>query len=173
MNLSGFTAKKMSKILTVAFVLYISASVLIIVIPQMPIGKRITQIYKRYISPGPFFTASRIKETNLFYISWKSNGIWTQPINPPYTHYQNFFSSWNPTLMYKSRLERTIYEKIIIDNNKQADSLSKRNKPFYWTSSYFQNRYASEEADSMRIILIRKVTEQYKTRMDTIQTVTF
>ena len=65
MNLSGFDRKKVSRILAGVFVGYVLVSLLIIVIPRIPFGQRITQIYKRYISPGPFFTASRITETKL------------------------------------------------------------------------------------------------------------
>ena len=170
MNLSGFDRKKVSRILAGVFVGYVLVSLLIIVIPRIPFGQRITQIYKRYIVPGPFFTASRITETKLLYISWKLNGEWTQPFNPAYTHYQHFFAKWNPTLMYKSRLERSIYEEVFVEN-KKTDSLGK--KPFEWTTSYFQDRYVNTEADSIRLTVIRNSTEHFKTKTDTLQVIAF
>lgn len=153
------------------FVIYLSISLLIIIFPKMHFGKRVTQIYKRYISPGPFFTASRITETNLLYISWKSDGHWTTPVNPPYGVYKKFFGNWNPTLMYKSRMERSIYEDRIRALRNQVDTVA--NKPMIWKSSYFINEYVPVNADSIRIMLISNISEHYQTKSDTLQIVTF
>lgn len=157
--------------LAILFVFYISFSLLIIVFPGISFGKRVTQIYKRYISPGPFFTASRITDTNLLYLSWKSEEQWQDPINPALITYKFFFVSMNPTLMYKSRLETSIYGKIILENRKHSDTLEA--KPFVWTSNYFQKHYAPPDADSVKIILINSSTKAFKTEMDTIQTILF
>ena len=171
MKASRFNTRGIARILAFLFAFYISLSLLIIVFPGISFGKRATQIYKRYISPGPFFTASRITDTKLLYLSWKTDGDWNEPINPPLIHYSNFFKSWNPTLMYKCRMETSIYEKIIIENKMKSDSLAR--KPFEWTSTYFQKHYVPPDADSTKIILINSSTKEFKTKVDTLQIILF
>ncbi len=171
MNINGINPNKVSRILAVLFVLYVSISLLVIVFPEIQFGKRLTQVYKRYVSPGPFFTASRITQTTLLYLSWKVNGQWTEPINPTLTSYKNFFANWNPSLMYRSRLEGYIYETIISENKKQADSV--KVSGFHWPTNYFQHHYVPSDADSVSIILARNITEQFKSKSDTIQIIRF
>lgn len=170
MNSQGFKARYFSRILAILFIVYISISLLVIVFPEKQIENRFTQIYKRYISPGPFFTSSRITKTTTCYLSWKEDGRWTEPINFTLITYKKFFSGWNPTLMFKSRLERNIYEQVILENKKKTDSL---NDKFEWTTTYFQENYVSGDADSIQIILINSETKRYKAKFDTIQVVNF
>ncbi|MEP2668457.1 MAG: hypothetical protein ABJH04_05670 [Cyclobacteriaceae bacterium] len=171
MNNQGFNARYFSRVLAILFAIYISVSLVVIVFPEIQFQKRLIRIYKRYISPGPFFTASRITTTNTCYLAWKVDEQWTEPINFPLITYKKFFSEWNPTLMFKSRLERNIYEEIIVENQKKADSLN--DKKFEWATSYFQKNYVPEGIDSLRITLIKSVTKKYRTKSDTIQIVSF
>jgi hypothetical protein len=171
MSNQGFNARYFSRVLAILFTVYISVSLLVIVFPEIPFENRFTQIYKRYISPGPFFTASRITKTTTCLLTWKEGGRWTEPINFPLLTYKKFFSGWNPTLMFQSRLERYVYEEIIAENRKKSDSLNERK--FEWTTTYFQKKYVPEGADSLRIILINSVTEKNETKSDTIKIVSF
>lgn len=170
MSIKGISARKLSKLLAILFVIYIGVSLLIIMFPKIQLGEQLTQIYKYYISPGPFFTASRVTKTTMCYLSWKVDGQWSQGVNPPLITYKKLFSQWNPTYMYQSRLERNIYEEMLSEHKKKADSLHKN---LVWTSTYFQEHYVPEGVDSIRLILIDNVTERYTTKSDTIQILRF
>ncbi len=152
-------------------VLHVSISILLIVLPTSP-KNVLTGAYKRYALIGPFFTEATIENSNLLYISWKQHGKWTAPANPALLTYHRFFEDLNPSLHYRSSLERDIYERALvrIDSSESQKEASLRLKYF---QDYVKEKYVPKEVDSIKAFVIRETSKDFILSKDTLTSLQF
>lgn len=155
----------------IIFSVHLLISFFIIFFP-LPIGSnRFTDIYRRYLLPGPFFSGKTIDQTHLLALSWKDTERW-HSVNPTLNHFYSFFTTGNPSKLYKTRLERSIYE------NWQITSESKRKSKLNFDMTdllkyYVANHDLPQDYDSVSMIFLRKTTGDFKVSMDTLQILKF
>ncbi|MFZ1809423.1 MAG: hypothetical protein WAU36_19490 [Cyclobacteriaceae bacterium] len=133
---------------------------------------KIVDTYRRYLLPGPFFSEKTIDHTTLLNVSWKENGEWVTPLNPTLIHFNKFFSSWNPTQLYRTRLERSIYEDFqLASESNRINDLSYKLKDlreYYWEDNDLQ-----PDVDSITFIFLRRTQSNFQVTTDTLQTISF
>lgn len=165
----------MKKILSVGVLLlatHVFVSVFFIVFPSVPGNSVITKGYKRYLLPGPFFTESRIKDSYYLLVCWKVDSKWSAPINPVLDNYTNAFSDLDLSLLFRSSLERDMYEKAILklDTSSVADLEKWEIKHLQY---YMAQKYIPANADSIKFHFVRSSTAEFKSAVDTVQTLIF
>ncbi len=151
--------------------LHVLMSIVLILLPALP-ENSLTRVYKRYTLIGPFFSEGVIESSNLLYVSWKQNGKWTAPANPTLRTYHRFFEDLNPSLHYRSSLERDIYERALvrIDSSESQSEASARVKYF---QDYVRRRYVPKEADSIKAFVIRETSKDFILSRDTLTSLQF
>jgi len=127
----------------------------------------LAKMYKSYLLPGPFFSETRITESNYLLLSWKAGNRWSDPINPSLANFEKYFSDINPRLLYRSRFERTLYQQWIAAREKPADE--KLVKFEDNLKRYYKTSYVPGNSDSVKIVIIRKRTGNFKVEIDTLQ----
>lgn len=131
----------------------------------------VAKLYKWYLIPGPFFYDKVIVHNDHVLVSWKMNDQWSAPINPASKNFTHFLSTGNPYLMYRTRLESSFLIGYMASLESEADSKSKKRLDLL--KRYYVDHYVPREVDSTRLTLIRKVTGNFTSQIDTIYKVTF
>ncbi|MEZ4944336.1 MAG: hypothetical protein R2804_02300 [Cyclobacteriaceae bacterium] len=165
----------MKKILAVVVMLlaaHVVVSIIFIFFPSFPANAVITKGYKRYLLPGPFFTESRIKDSYTLLLSWKVDSKWSPPINPVLDNYARSFSRLSPSLLFRSSLERDMYEKAILKMDTSSIESSELWEVQY-LRSYMTRKYIPTNVDSIKFLFVRSTTDNFEISVDTVQTITF
>ncbi|MCU0369528.1 MAG: hypothetical protein MUF39_11930 [Cyclobacteriaceae bacterium] len=159
------------QLMGVLLFIHILIAIGFIVLPTSGQTGIISQVYKRYLLPGPFFTPNRITQSYFLTVSWKRNGLWSAPINPALKTYNEYLMTGNVFKMYRSRLDRAYYQDYIfsLDSSKNSGDLQKREKLI----RYNRELYIPMDADSARLTFIRKESSAYTTRVDTLEQLMF
>lgn len=129
-------------------------------------GTRLARVYKTYLLPGPFFTASRIVNNYSLSLSWKVNGTWSPTINPAKEAFNQYHASLNPTDLYRSRIARTLYLRLTLSDASATDI--KNRKAFAPLKQFLCDHYVPREADSVRMWFINKKAEHVALKKDSI-----
>lgn len=161
-----------AKILAIFLSVHLVISISLILFPS-PVGvNKIKDMYRRYLLPGPFFSEQTITETHLLLISNKEKGEWQMPVNPTQHHYNQFYSNWNPSQMYQTRLERSVYENLQLAlESGHKDDLNFDFKDLL--KHYAKDQDIPKDIDSIRVILLKKVTKDFYIKTDTLQKLKF
>lgn len=146
----------------VTLCLHVIVSLAFIVFPTFMDSSLISKTYKRYLLPGPFFSADRVSEYQTSLLSWKVNGQWSEPIEATRNTYRDFFSSGDLTKMYQARLERTL-----LYYGAESDEIRKKEK-LKILNQYYRSKYVPGNADSIQLIIIQKKSKDYSIRLDTL-----
>jgi hypothetical protein len=163
------TANHFKRILGIGIGIHVLFSFYIIFFPSVLKSTILGKVYSRYLIPGPFFSDERITDTYHLLLYWKEPGSrMSQTIDPAFNNYQNFFLSGNPYLLYRSRLDNSIYQRSLFNKDSLKDREFK--KAF---QCYYKFHYVSQTSDSVKGVLIRIRTEDFKTSLDTLQTLEF
>jgi hypothetical protein len=136
--------------------------------PTFLASSLISKVYKRYLLPGPFFSEDRISITQASLISWKVKNQWSTPVDATLNTYRDFFSTGNPTKIYQTRLERTLsyHWQHESDENMRQERLKT-------LKEYYKIKYASKQADSIQLIVIKKERKDFGIRIDTLTKIRF
>ncbi len=164
-------SSKWSDILAYLFLTYLFISLIFIFFPKAPILGRVSGLYKRYVTPGPFFSENRITDTYLLYVARKSNGEWSPLTNPALENHISFFEYWNPSFMYRGRLERSIYENAI--NDLPALNELQSTKAMESLKSYVHAHNDLMKSDSIKMIFVKAVVIKRKMQCDTLRILIF
>ena len=134
--------------------------------PFLP-PSRLATFYKVYLLPGPFFTESRIRESQSLLLSWKINNQWQPPINPAAENSNRYRTSINPVHLYRSRLEFALYRHW----RKPYPSLEKkeRGKEEEQLCHYLSDTYVPKEADSLRIMILNRSVKNFRVKVDSLK----
>ena len=162
--------ERLTTALLIALAIHLSLSLVFILNPGSLMKTRISRIYRTYLLPGPFFDADRIINSYSLYLSWKSNGQWSIPICPARNNFARYNSRFNPTDIYRSRFERTLYQGLILKPGQSADGIT-RDKEFQQLKRYLSDRYVPRGADSICFLITRKKAQDFKTSLDTLYTI--
>jgi hypothetical protein len=136
--------------------------------PSVLPPSRLATFYKVYLLPGPFFTESRIIESQSLHLSWKMKDQWQPPINPSKENYDNYCSCFNPTNLFRSRLERTFYLRLLREPYASLEK-KERAKEIEQLRQYLSDTYVPKEADSVRILILNRRAQNFKVRVDSLQ----
>ncbi len=158
--------KRLISILFWALVLHLIVSVAFILDPPFLNSTWISKIYKTYLLPGPFFTDSRIIDNYSLSISWKMNGSWMPPITPAKEDFNRYHTSLNPSDLYRSRIDRTVYSKLTLPDSSITDI--KNRKEFQQLKQYLFDHHVPREADSVQMWIINKQAENFMLRTDSV-----
>ena len=159
--------ERLTAALFIVLALHLILSLVFILNPGSLMKTRISRIYRTYLLPGPFFDSERIINSYSLYLSWKSNGEWSSPICPARDNFARYNSRFNPTDIYRSRFERTLYQGLILKPGQTADGIT-RDKEFQQLKRYLSDRYVPREADSICLLITRKKSQDFKTSLDTL-----
>jgi len=159
--------ERLTSTLFIILALHLFLSLLFILNPGTLMNTRISRIYRTYLLPGPFFDANRIINSYSLYLSWKSNGHWSIPICPAKDNFIRYNRRFNPTDIYQSRFERTLYQGLVLKPGQSAEGIT-RDKGFQQLKGYLSDRYVPREADSIRLLITRKKSQHFKTSLDTL-----
>lgn len=162
--------KKIWRIVGLLLIIHILISLFFIIQPEVASDSWFAKGYKRYLLPGPFFVEDRIKHSHLLFISWKLDAKWSAPANPTLDHYRNFFNKVNPSLSYRSSLERDMYEKTLL---KVEQTQLSEIPDFEKLKVYIKEKYVPPYADSVKLHLVRSARADFKTTIDTLRTIVF
>ncbi len=161
-----------TKILAIALSIHVVISTFLILLPS-PVGvNNAINLYRRYLLPGPFFSDKTITETHLLLLIPSGDERIQSPVNPTYNHYNLFFTNWNPTQMYRTRLERSVYEDIHIAteySGKSSLGFSVRDLLKY----YAKDQDIPNDFDSGRMILLKRDAIDFQLTTDTLQNIKF
>ncbi|MGE0772958.1 MAG: hypothetical protein AB7K37_14680 [Cyclobacteriaceae bacterium] len=123
-----------------------------------------SRIYHRYLLPGPFFSEGRIQKSDLLYLAIKKGNSWTRLGNPTLDEYQRLFSKGNVSSMYRTRLERHLYERAVdtlISRSEKDRSLEK-------LKDYLASHYLPNQRDSAELTIIRMTRKDLSSQVDTL-----
>lgn len=159
--------KKLTRILFIALALHVLVSLTVILDPPFLSSTKLTSIYKTYLLPGPFFTESRIVDNYILYLSWKINGEWSQSISPAVDNFNRYYTDFNPTSLYQSRLDRAVYLNAVLDKDISKNQIENK-KEFRQLQHYLRSRYVPKHADSIRLIIINKRATNFTVNIDSV-----
>jgi hypothetical protein len=161
---------KLYKIAGLLITCHLTISLAFIFFPSFLNSTLLAKIYNHYLLPGPFFSETRISESNYLILSWKIDNQWTTPINPSLNNFENYFSSINPTLLYRSRFERALYQQWVAYKSKPEDE-----KLGFLDNlkRYYKDTYVPMNSDSIKIIIMRKRTNDFMIEKDTLQQIKY
>lgn len=138
-------------------------SLAVILDPPFLPPSRLATFYKVYLLPGPFFTESRIRESQSLHLSWKIDDQWQPPINPAAENSNRYRSRINPVHLYRSRLEFALYrhwpEPYPSLEKKEGEQLRQ----------YLSDTYVPKEADSLRILILNRSVKNFRIKVDSLQ----
>lgn len=161
---------KLVKIAGLLIICHLTVSLTFIFYPSFLNSTVFAKVYNHYLLPGPFFSENRISESNYLNLSWKIDNRWTAPINPSLNNFENYFSTSNPKLLYRSRFERALYQQWVISTSKTEDgNLAYLNN----LKRYYRDTYVPANSDSVKIIIIRKRTNGFMIERDTLHQIRF
>ncbi len=163
------SAINFKRIIAIGIIIHVLISCFIIFFPSTLKNTFLHKIYSSYLIPGPFFSGDRITDTYYLTLRWKEkNSDWSEPKDPVRKNYQNFRSTSNPSLLYRNRLDRTLYQQIIFNK----DSL--KNTEFKEVFQlYYKSHYIPQMSDSIQAIFLRQRVKMFQMSMDTLQTFEF
>lgn len=150
-------------------ILHLIVSVTFILDPPFLKATRLSRVYKTYLLPGPFFTASRIVDNYSLTISWKLNGTWMPPFNSSEEDFNRYHSSLNPSNLYRSRINRTLYLMLTLPDSSTSDIKSR--KEFHQLKQFLYDHLVPKEADSVRMWIINKQAENFMLKADSVSVV--
>lgn len=148
--------------------LHIVIAVTFIFDPSLLPPSRLERFYRVYLLPGPFFTESRIVDSQSLYLSWKVKDKWQPPINPTRENSNLYRARVNPAHLYRSRLEHTLYQ---IWQEPHALLEKERVKEIEQLRQYLSETYVPKEADSLRIVVIKSRAQNFGIKKDSIQVI--
>jgi len=159
--------ERITSTLFIALVFYLLVSLAFILGPRFLMQTGVSRIYKTYLIPGPFFTADRIKDSHTLFLSWKSNGQWSRPFAPAMDDFNHYHDWFNPTLLYRSRFERSLYLDPVLKPSPSV-TVMKDTKEFRQLMQYLSDRYIPRHADSTCLLITRKRAHHFKITVDTL-----
>lgn len=161
-----------SKIIGFLVAIHLLTCLIVIFLPQFVRPKIVYTVYKRYLLPGPFFSGNTIKDTYQLSVMWQDeNNSWSEPVNPALNNYRQF-NSGKIYLMNRSRVDRMIYQQILI-----KDSVSNRwiinNDKMSSLKSYYKTHYVPSDVDSIRLMITHHGSGDFNSKTDTLQIIQF
>lgn len=159
--------ERLTSSLFIVLALHLLLSAAFILKPATLKKARISRIYRPYLLPGPFFDSGRIINSYSLSVSWKLKGQWSRPISPAKDNFIKYNERLNPTDIYRSRFERSLYQGLVLKGGQTAAGIA-RGKEFQRLKRYLSDRFVPREADSIRLLFTRKQALHFKTSLDTL-----
>ena len=164
--------KNVARIIILFLAFHIIYSLGMLFVPQFQEFIFINKFYKYYLLPGPFFSDDRIDKSTILLLSSKVDGKWSPPVNPTLSNFVATYRQLNPTYVYRSSLERDIYEGYVLHQaSSPADTVNSRHLNAMRT--YFTSRYVPRQADSIRMMIVRFTARNFEYQVDTLHTMNF
>jgi len=145
---------------------HLGVSFVFILDPPFLNSTGLSKIYKTYLLPGPFFTDTRIVDNYSLSLSWKVNGTWMLPINPARDDFNRYHASLNPTDLYRSRLNRTLYLRLA--HRDSSITYIKSQQEFRQLTQYLYNHYVPIDADSVLMWIANKRAANFRIKKDSL-----
>jgi hypothetical protein len=164
--------RRTTSILLTALALHVLISLTYIVYPQFLGKSRISELYKVYLLPGPFFGDDKIINSYSLTISWKKNGRWSEPISPPKQSFLEYTQTLNPQAIYRNRLERALYQGLFYASGIPTDSIRKKGE-FITLTDYIGKRFVPKGADSVKLTILHRRARDFSMRLDTLTVITY
>lgn len=157
------------RIIVFGIIIHVLISLFIIFFPSALKNTWLHKIYSSYLMPGPFFSEDRITDTYYLSLSWKEQGSnKSETIDPAFKNYQEFYQTGNPNFLYRSRLDHSLYQRIIFKKDSLKDIEFKQAFQLY-----NKIRYVPPTSDLVKATFLRRRTKDFKTSLDTLQTLEF
>ncbi|HEU5289928.1 MAG TPA: hypothetical protein VFU05_04740 [Cyclobacteriaceae bacterium] len=156
-------AKKFRTLLFAGFMLHLLLLFFFSVWPNFLPETRFSIIYKTYLLPGPFFRDDRITTSYNLTISWKQNDQWSEPFNRAHQYFIKYYSNSNPRDLYVSRYLRANDQMIFFNAISNHEKL-----PEFPVFSQAFLPSVPTDADSLRVVITRKVAQNFSVRTDTV-----
>jgi hypothetical protein len=99
-------------------------------------------------------------------VSWKVDGSWKKPINPARDDFNRYLTTYNPTTLYRSRLDRTLYLRLNLRDSVLTDIITQQE--FQPLMVYLYKYTIPQEADSIRVWVVNKKMEKFNTNIDSV-----
>jgi len=160
------SSRRFNQIVLILILSYLLISLIFTLFPGFLSSNLVARIHNRYLMPGPFYTEESIVQTNYVLVSWKSNGHWTQPASPAMSNFADFFTKGNPDLLFQVRIEHSVNSVFIKSLN--SKSPSKTEARLNVLKRFYLENYVPHNADSIRLIFLRKETRNFTTHIDTV-----
>ena len=140
---------------------------LFIFLPDILDRTFVSRIYKGFFLAGPFFRSDRITDTHFLSISWKIDGVWSDPVDPAKDSFYKYHRSLNPAHLYSNRLNRSLYQGLPFQTNLMlgADNRVELGKLVAW----LRKNHVPPSADSLRLTFTRKRAQDFSMSKDSIQ----
>ena len=157
--------QRVSFVLAIVLIVHLTISLFFIFDPTEFREAKLSKIYKHYILPGPFFSEKRIIDNYNLYVSWKVDEGWSTPIDYAKYNFVDYQSKLNLTSLYRSRLEQTLYLKLLLPEKDQESNIIER-KEFAPFMGYISERYLPKNVDSIRLTLVHKRIFNFSSESD-------
>ncbi len=158
--------QRVTLVLAIILIVHLVVSLFFIVDPPLLRGTRLSKIYKSYLLPGPFFSDAKIIDNYRLHVSWKVNDQWSAPRDYAMENFRSYQQKINPSSLYRSRLERTLYLKLLLPYENQEPELIKR-KEFAPFIEYLDHYFLPIEVDSIRLSFVHKRAVDFTIKSDT------
>lgn len=155
--------KQLVRILFLVFVIHILISLFFIVFPSLIMENRFSKIYNTYLLPGPFFRDDKITTSYNYYLSWKREGQWTEPINPSKEYFNKYYENFNPSNLYISRYIRSMDQLLFFDGLSRGQT-----KQFSAMGPIVFNQYIPNDVDSVRLMATKEYVVGFTIKIDTL-----
>jgi hypothetical protein len=159
--------ERLTTALFLALAVHLALSLAVIASAGFLIKTHLSKIYRTHLLPGPFFDADRIVYSYSLYVSWKSNGRWSPPVSPAKDNFIRYNQQFNPTTIYRSRFERSLYQGLVVKPDRSGADIG-RDIGFQQLTRYLSDYYGPRAMDSMRVLITRRNTTHFKTSLDTL-----
>jgi hypothetical protein len=157
------------RIVAVAVIIHVMISMVIIFFPSFLKNTRVRNIYSGYLIPGPFFSDGRIVDTYYLTCRWREqNGTWSEATNPTLNNYKAFFADGSIGLLYRSRLDRSLYQQFIVNKDSLINNQLKESLLLY-----YKKKYVPANVDSVELIFLKQQVRDFTTKRDTLQIIQF
>lgn len=156
--------KELMTVLFWALVLHVSLSIAFIFNLPYFQGTRLSGIYKTRLSPGPFFTDSRIVDNYSYSLSWKIDDAWSSAINPVKEDFNTYHTTLNPADLYRSRLSHSM--QLTLPDSSKNDI--KDRKEFLPLKQFLFDHYIPKERDSVRMWIINTRAKNFRKSKDSV-----
>ncbi|MBL7873719.1 MAG: hypothetical protein JNM78_19020 [Cyclobacteriaceae bacterium] len=157
------------RIIAIGIIIHVLISLFIIFFPSVLKNTWLQRVYSSYLMPGPFFSEDRITDTYYLSLTWEEQDSHkSETVDPAFKNYKEFYLTGNPKFLYRSRLDNSLYQRILF----KKDSLKEQELKRTFTS-YYKFRYVPQTSDSATGIFLRRRTKNFKTSLDTLQTIEF
>ena len=157
--------QRLPLVLAIILIVHLAVSLFFIVDPLLLRGTRLSKIYKSYLLPGPFFSDVKIIDNYRLHVSWRVNGQWSVPKDYAMENFKSYQSQLNLSSLYRSRLERTLYLKLLLPHEGQEPELFNR-KEFIPFIEYHYEHYLPKTADSIRLTFVHKKVTDFTIKTD-------